>query len=120
MLTNCSDDPDFAIQGLSRFALIYYLVTSGSLKTGATVISICNPGQTLPTLEVNDLSLKKVQAGRTKLFLTQSARDSCVVDASFLVDLLSVSYVASLTRLGIYRAIPGVPISPHVPRCGII
>lgn len=78
------DDPDFAIQGLSRFALIYYLITSGSLKKGATVLSICNVGQTLATLEVNDLSLKKMDAGRTRLFLAQSARDSCVIDASFL------------------------------------
>lgn len=78
-----SCDRSFAVQAVSRFALAYFLTTGGGLATNATVMSICNQGQTLDDLSVDDLSLKDRLStlSQTSMFLSQSKRDSTVLDS---------------------------------------
>ncbi|WVQ93575.1 hypothetical protein IAU59_000650 [Kwoniella sp. CBS 9459] len=74
----------FAIQAVSRFAMFHHLQALGCFAENATIMSICNPGQDMPGLDIDDLSLKKVgEAGRYRaLFLMdQSKRDSTVIDS---------------------------------------
>ncbi|KAJ7628850.1 hypothetical protein FB45DRAFT_45064 [Roridomyces roridus] len=73
----------FAVQAVSRFALAYLLTIGGALAPNASVMSICNQGQQLDDLSVDDLSLKQRVAthSQTSLFLTQSKRDSVVLDS---------------------------------------
>ncbi|KAF7357452.1 hypothetical protein MSAN_01341300 [Mycena sanguinolenta] len=76
-------DTPFAVQAISRFTLAYLLTKRGALASGASVISIAAQGQTLDDLSVDDLSLKgRLSTGsQTTMFLNQSKRDSCVLDA---------------------------------------
>ncbi|KAJ7333242.1 hypothetical protein DFH08DRAFT_880930 [Mycena albidolilacea] len=79
-------DTAFTIQCISRFALAYTLTTRNGLAPNATVISICNQGQSLDDLSVDDLSLKRRLAARPSapaLFMQQSKRDSTVLDSCF-------------------------------------
>ncbi|KAJ7628849.1 hypothetical protein FB45DRAFT_1080216 [Roridomyces roridus] len=73
----------FAIQAVSRFALAYLLTTGGALAPNAIVMSVCNQGQDLPDLSVDDLSLKQRlgKMSRTGFFMAQSKRDSVVLDS---------------------------------------
>ncbi|KAJ6516662.1 hypothetical protein C8R47DRAFT_1268125 [Mycena vitilis] len=76
----------FAVQAVSRFALAYLLTTSGGLAPHASVMSICNQGQTIDALDLDDLSLKgRLAAGEsaTTFFMNQSRRDSVVLDSTF-------------------------------------
>ncbi|KAJ7716971.1 hypothetical protein DFH07DRAFT_973756 [Mycena maculata] len=79
----CAKSLSFAVQAISRFALAYFLTTGGGLAPNTIVMSICNQGQTLDDLSVDDLSLKNRVAtlSKTSLFMTQSKRDSTVLDA---------------------------------------
>jgi hypothetical protein len=84
----CRHDTAFTIQCISRFALAYTLTTRNGLAPNATVISICNQGQSLDDLSVDDLSLKRRLAARPSapaLFMQQSKRDSTVLDSCFEV-----------------------------------
>ncbi|KAJ6451626.1 hypothetical protein C8R45DRAFT_1124728 [Mycena sanguinolenta] len=77
-------DTPFAVQAISRFALAYLLTKRGALAPSAAVISIAAQGQTLDDLSIDDLSLKERLAtgvSQTTMFLNQSKRDSCVLDA---------------------------------------
>ncbi|KAJ6564072.1 hypothetical protein B0H19DRAFT_991160 [Mycena capillaripes] len=79
-------DTAFAVQGISRFALAFLLTTGGALAPNAIVMSVCNQGQTLDDLSIDDLSLKRrFAAGEsaTTLFMNQSKRDSVVIDSTF-------------------------------------
>ncbi|KAF7341150.1 NAD(P)-binding protein [Mycena venus] len=79
-------DTAFAIQCISRVALAYTLTTRGGLAQNAIVMSICNQGQSLDDLSVDDLSLKtRLAAGPSApaLFMQQSKRDSTVLDSCF-------------------------------------
>ncbi|KAJ6516656.1 hypothetical protein C8R47DRAFT_1087945 [Mycena vitilis] len=79
-------DTAFAVQAVSRFALTFLLTTHGVLAPHASVMSICNQGQTLDDIDLDDLSLKKrLAAGEsaTTLFMNQSKRDSVVLDCIF-------------------------------------
>ncbi|KAJ7935842.1 hypothetical protein B0H13DRAFT_2304336 [Mycena leptocephala] len=79
-------DTAFAVQCISRFGLAYLLTTDGGLAPNAIVMSICNQGQSLDDLSIDDLSLKaRFAAGRsaTALFMDQSKRDSTVLDSCF-------------------------------------
>ncbi|KAF7341196.1 NAD(P)-binding protein [Mycena venus] len=81
-----SHDTAFAIQCISRFALPYLLTTQGGFAPNAIVMSICNQGQSLDDLTVDDLSLKaRLAAGPSAptLFMQQSKRDSTVLDSCF-------------------------------------
>ncbi|EIW66663.1 hypothetical protein M231_06266 [Tremella mesenterica] len=78
------NDPGFSVQGISRFVLPYLLIKSSALNPGATILSICNVGQTLPTLTVDDLNLKQNNRGVLGFFMDESKRDSCVIDGVFL------------------------------------
>lgn len=60
----------------------------GALAPGATVVSVCNPGNSLDSLKVEDLSLKNASKGywtTTGFFMAQSLRDSSVIDA-FMIE----------------------------------
>ncbi|KAJ7088447.1 hypothetical protein B0H15DRAFT_291153 [Mycena belliarum] len=76
-------DLTFAIQAISRFAIAYLLTRRGALAPNAIVLSVANPGQTLEGLSIDDLSLRDrlATSSKTGLFMAQSARDSCVLDA---------------------------------------
>ncbi|KAJ7232159.1 hypothetical protein B0H12DRAFT_1328137 [Mycena haematopus] len=79
-------DTAFAIQCISRVAIPYILTTQGGLAPHAIIMSICNQGQSLDDLSVDDLSLKtRLAAGpsATSLFLQQSKRDSTVLDSCY-------------------------------------
>ncbi|OCF40730.1 hypothetical protein I317_05425 [Kwoniella heveanensis CBS 569] len=74
----------FSIQALSRFAMFYHLEALQTFSKNATIMSICNPGQDYPGLDLDDLSLEKVgEAGRWQalLLMDQSKRDSTVIDS---------------------------------------
>ncbi|KAJ7140093.1 hypothetical protein C8R43DRAFT_1131831 [Mycena crocata] len=73
----------FAIQAVSRFALAYLLTTRGGLAPNATIVSVCNQGQSLDDLSIDDLSLRNRPARRSsvKAFMEGSQRDSTVLDA---------------------------------------
>ncbi|KAJ7660571.1 hypothetical protein B0H17DRAFT_1095066 [Mycena rosella] len=76
----------FALQAISRFALMYLLTTRGALAPNAAVMSVCNQGQSLDDLSVDDLSLEgQFTAGlsKTTFFMNQSKRDSSVIDAFY-------------------------------------
>ncbi|KAJ7127394.1 hypothetical protein C8R43DRAFT_1027908 [Mycena crocata] len=75
-------DIPFAIQAVSRFALAYLLTTRGGLAPNAAILSVCNQGQSLDDLSVDDLCLRN-RPGRyhVKAFMDESARDSTVLDA---------------------------------------
>ncbi|ORY32136.1 hypothetical protein BCR39DRAFT_524310 [Naematelia encephala] len=80
------DENGFAVQALSRFTLAYLLLEHNVIAPGGVVLAVANPGLSLDTLSVDDLSLKKVaEAGRSKLllFLDCSKRDSTVLDSVF-------------------------------------
>ncbi|KAF7341512.1 hypothetical protein MVEN_01888700 [Mycena venus] len=86
-------DTAFAVQAISRFALAYLLTTHGGLAPNAIVMSIANQGQTLDSLDIDDLSLKaqlKAGLGAPALFMNQSKRDSMVLDSVF--EELNVRY----------------------------
>ncbi|KAJ7863470.1 hypothetical protein B0H14DRAFT_2574856 [Mycena olivaceomarginata] len=77
-------DTAFAVQAISRFALAYLLTKRRALASGASVMSIAAQGETLDDLFVDDLSLARRLAtgiSQTTMFLDQSKRDSCVLDA---------------------------------------
>ncbi|KAJ7176199.1 hypothetical protein C8R43DRAFT_1118725 [Mycena crocata] len=76
-------DIPFAIQAVSRFALAYLLTTRGALAPNAAVMSVCNQGQSLDDLTVDDLSLRHRSSKRShvKAWMEESARDSSVLDA---------------------------------------
>ncbi|KAJ7366372.1 hypothetical protein DFH08DRAFT_929286 [Mycena albidolilacea] len=77
-------DTAFAVQAISRFALAYLLTKRRALASGASVMSITAQGETLDDLFVDDLSLARRLAtgiSQTTMFLDQSKRDSCVLDA---------------------------------------
>ena len=77
-------DLGFAVQALSRFHLAYHLIQSSCLAIGARVICLANPGVSLDSLDVDDLSLKnRTNLWSAQLFVQQSMRDSSVID-SFL------------------------------------
>ncbi|KAJ7616152.1 hypothetical protein DFH06DRAFT_1145658 [Mycena polygramma] len=96
-------DTAFAIQALSRVALAYFLTTSGGLAPNAIVLSICNQGQSLDDLDVEDLSLKRRLAtdSATTLFMNQSKRDSTVLDSCF------EEFNARYPQYRYYSLIPG-------------
>ncbi|KAJ7823068.1 hypothetical protein B0H14DRAFT_3875331 [Mycena olivaceomarginata] len=101
-------DTAFTIQCISRFALAYTLTTRNGLAPNATIISICNQGQSLDDLSVDDLSLKRRLAARPSapaLFMQQSKRDSTVLDSCF--EELNVRY----PQYRYYSLFPGV--YPH-------
>ncbi|KAK7023059.1 hypothetical protein R3P38DRAFT_3396670 [Favolaschia claudopus] len=77
-------DTAFAVQAISRFVLAYLLTKRGALAPGASVLSIAAQGQSLDDLSADDLSLERHLASgisQTSMFLNQSKRDSCVLDA---------------------------------------
>ncbi|KAI5475973.1 hypothetical protein MNV49_000532 [Pseudohyphozyma bogoriensis] len=77
-------DESFAIQCISRFAITYLLTKRGGLAPGAIALPICNVGQSLDHLSVDDLSLvgqRKAGQGNLRHVLDQSKRDSSVLDA---------------------------------------
>ncbi|WWC88596.1 uncharacterized protein L201_003509 [Kwoniella dendrophila CBS 6074] len=80
------EDTNFFIQSISRPLLIHLLHESETLSPKSILTCIANPGQTLPDLSIDDLSLtnkKKIENKyRFRFFMEQSARDSCVLDAS--------------------------------------
>ncbi|KAJ7170236.1 hypothetical protein C8R43DRAFT_1152796 [Mycena crocata] len=75
-------DIPFAIQAVSRFALAYLLTTRGGLAPNAAIMSVCNQGQSLDDLSIDDLSLRnRPPRSHAKAFMEDSARDSSVLDA---------------------------------------
>jgi hypothetical protein len=90
--SNLSDERGYAVQTLSRFVVPYELLKTGSLAEGGVILSACNPGQSLDSLDVDDLSLKAIKnTGRYTLpfLFDQSKRDSTVIDAVNLVSSAS-------------------------------
>ncbi|KAF8177298.1 hypothetical protein K438DRAFT_2022271 [Mycena galopus ATCC 62051] len=103
-------DVAFAIQGISRFAFSYILTTRGGLAPNAIVMSICNQGQSLDDMSVDDLSLKTRLAARpsaTTLFLQQSKRDSTVLDSCF--EEFNIRY----PQYRYYSLLPGLVKTEH-------
>ncbi|KAI5474291.1 hypothetical protein MNV49_003655 [Pseudohyphozyma bogoriensis] len=83
-LTADGYDQAFAVQCLSRIAVSYLLTKKGTLASNATVMMICNTGQSFDAFSVDDIDLAGPrQAGQGNLmhFLDQSKRDSTVLDA---------------------------------------
>ncbi|KAG8886259.1 hypothetical protein FRB97_006263 [Tulasnella sp. 331] len=75
---------ELAVQALSRFALAYLLTIRDVLAPEAIVMSIANPGLSLDSLTVDDLSLRGIRdSGRWKptFAMDQSKRDSTVLDS---------------------------------------
>jgi hypothetical protein len=95
----------FAVQAVSRFALAHLLAHRGALRTGAAVVSVANTGRDAAWLDVADLSLvQRAARGRwaAGLFLDQSFRDSCVLDAVHL------ELNARHPRYAFYHLHPGI------------
>lgn len=93
-------DNDFALQVLSRFGLAYLLAARGVFRDGGAVLTAMSPGGNLPSLDVNDLSLKKEAATkwRIPLLAAQAQRDGVLTDAWVEVRLVSRSFLhAKLT-----------------------
>ncbi|WVF65944.1 hypothetical protein IAT40_000682 [Kwoniella sp. CBS 6097] len=83
-LTSDGLEQSFAVQAVSRFAIFHNLEALGAFAKNATIMSICNPGQNMANLDIDDLSLKKiVERGRYRalFLLDQSKRDSTVIDS---------------------------------------
>lgn len=72
---------------LSRFGLSYLLAEGKALKDDSTVVSILSPGMNYSELDLEDLSLKKLNAThpwRPKMLMNQGKRDSTLTDACTL------------------------------------
>ena len=77
------NDAAFTVQVITRFYVAYKLITTGSLRDGATIVSLCSTGRDMPDLDVEDLSLLNRKPYPS--WWTQSQRNTTVLDSLFLV-----------------------------------
>jgi len=94
----------FAIQSVSRFALMYLLTKHNALAPNAVVMSICNPGLSLDELSIDNLSLQGKpysEKWKATLAIDQSKRDSTVIDS---INEVPNSFLSNRLRLlTVYR-----------------